>query len=79
MARYLLSAIRVHAFRMARSGDFADCRSIEAELEKSERERAGLALRDRIIRSHIDLLCVDAGGCSDAQASRPEAHDIHHG
>ena len=79
MARYLLSAIRVSAFQMARSGDFADCRSVEAELEKSERERAGLALRDPTIRSHIDLLCADASGGSGIEASQPGAHGVRHG
>jgi hypothetical protein len=79
MPRYLLSAIRIRAFQLARSGDFTDCRSIEAELDKSERGRAGLALSDPTIRSHIDLLCADAGqrfesatGLTDAGDMRPD-------
>jgi hypothetical protein len=77
MPRYLLSAIRIRAFQLARSGDFTDCRSIEAELEKSERGRAGLALSDPIIRSHLDLLCADAGGRFEAQPL-PEARATSH-
>jgi hypothetical protein len=78
MPRYLLCAIRVQAFRLARSGDFADCRSIEAELTKSERERAGLPLRDPAIRSHIDLLCADTSGRSEMHSMEPHAQDVHH-
>lgn len=79
MPRYLLCAIRIQAFHLARSGDFANCRSIEAELTKSERERAGLALRDPTIRSHIDLLCADASGRADMQSVEPHARDLSHG
>jgi hypothetical protein len=57
MTNYLLSAIRIEAFRMARTGNFIDCRSVETALDKSERGRAGLALKDPTIRSHIDQLC----------------------
>jgi hypothetical protein len=54
---HLLSAIRVRAFQMARSGEFPDCRSIEVVLEKTEGERARLALRQPTIRAHLEQLC----------------------
>jgi len=57
MTWYLTTAIRIQAFRMARSGDFVDCLSIESELDRSEHGRARGALADQVIRSHIDRLC----------------------
>src|SRR6476620_2644354 len=57
MVWYLTTAIRIQAFRMARSGDFVDCRSIESELDRSEHGRARVALADQVIRCHIDRLC----------------------
>jgi hypothetical protein len=42
MAVYLLSSIRIKAFSRARSGDFADCRSLETTLEKPKANAPGL-------------------------------------
>ena len=53
-----LNAIRVDAFKMARSGDFANAEAIVAELQRRGYVRVRLALQDPIIRSHIDQLCI---------------------
>jgi hypothetical protein len=42
MTLYLRTAIRAQAFRMARSGDFVDCQSIESVLDRSEHGRASV-------------------------------------
>ena len=58
MTTYLSNTIRVQAFEMARSGEFIDCEAIEAALEKNGVDNARVALRDRVIRSRLDELCV---------------------
>lgn len=57
MPTYALTSIRVQAFRMARTGEFTDWRSIEAALERREGRRARLALGQHAIREHLDALC----------------------
>jgi hypothetical protein len=59
MVAYTLSAIRVEAFKLARSGDFEDLGSIEAALERRGYERARAAFRDPLIRARINGLCRD--------------------
>jgi hypothetical protein len=73
MPTYLLSAIRIQAFEMARSGHFADCRSIESALEEREGDRARLALQQPTTRAHLDQLCkivCEAADDADNEAER---------
>ena len=51
-------AIRIEAFKMARSGDFTNCDAIEAALERMGHVRARSALRHPITRAHLDELCI---------------------
>ncbi|CAH2402719.1 hypothetical protein MES5069_350019 [Mesorhizobium escarrei] len=55
---------------MARSGEFTDCRAMEAVLKRSERERTRLALGDPMVRFHIDRLCMPHRGI-DEEHPRP--------
>jgi hypothetical protein len=51
------TAIRIEAFKMAHSGEYADGTAIERALEKRGHRHARIALQDRQIRAHLDLLC----------------------
>ena len=66
MPTYLLSAIRIQAFAMARSGNFPDCLAILSALEHGEGERARLALQQPTIRSRLDQLCKMSCGAAPA-------------
>ena len=57
MVAYNLSAIRVEAFLMARSGKFEDSRTIQDNLERRGYGLAAGALSHPITRAHIDELC----------------------
>ena len=59
MVANILNAIRMVAFKMARSGDFVNCQAIETELERRGYERVRLALRHPITRAHLDQLCIE--------------------
>ena len=58
MVPNILTAIRVDAFELARSGHYANCHAIVVELERRGYERARLALRDLKTRAHLDDLCI---------------------
>jgi hypothetical protein len=58
MVTYHLTAIRIEAFKMARTGDFKNCDAIEAALEQTGHARATAALRNPITRAHLDELCI---------------------
>jgi len=69
MVANTLTAIRVEAFKMARSGHFPDVGSIETALEKRGYERVRMAVRDGAIRAHLNRLCRD--GATPAPQPRP--------
>jgi len=58
MVTYHLTAMRIEAFKMARSGDFENCDAIQAALERTGHARARAALRNPITRAHLDELCI---------------------
>ena len=71
MTAYLSNTMRIQAFEMARSGEFIDCQAIEAALERSRVDNARPALRDRVIRSRLDKLCVQNLRSENVHLLRP--------
>ena len=53
----LVDKIRRRAYRLARSGEFADCGDIERILLEQGRADARRALLDPYVRQHIAELC----------------------
>jgi len=70
MVPNILNAIRVDAFKMARSGNFTNAEEIVAELERRGYERARFALHDPTIRARLEQLCIQYSKRSDQSLPR---------